>query len=334
MGAAGSASAPAEMRNARDRSSAAYAPRKPPHFPVSAARAPEAVRLREQSGAAPPTTRPESTDAPTSTHPEGPRTADRSAPGRSTSTAVNSPESRSNPGTWARPGTAAEPQAARATPARRRARRIPPSCTRSAPARAPSRDRMWGMRLSIATKVFLGFAAVLAMSGAVSLFGIVQMHRIGQGLALVSSGYFPVTKIAGSLEAFQKERERSTDRLLEEQDPRQRKALFTLDRTYFARIADERLARAKEQIQTARAGASPRDREALDKLDARLSLLAARLAEQDQAAAALPPLFAAADAQRRSLDSLPQAQDAIARLRTSERRVEHEIKTLLNVIQE
>jgi two-component system, NtrC family, sensor kinase len=190
------------------------------------------------------------------------------------------------------------------------------------------------MRFGIASKVFFGFSAILAMSASVSVFGIVQMHRIGQGLALVSSGYFPVTKIAGSLEAFQKERERSTDRLLEERDPRQRRALFTLDRTYFARIADERLARAKEQIQTVRAGALPRDREALDKLDARLSLLAARLAEQDQAAAALPPLFAAADSQRRSLDSLPQAQDTIARLRTSERRVEHEIKTLLNVIQE
>jgi len=78
---------------------------------------------------------------------------------------------------------------------------------------------MWGMRLSIATKVFFGFAAVLVMSGAVSLFGIVQMHRIGQGLSLVSTGYFPLTRIAGSLEAFQKERERSTDRLLAEADP-------------------------------------------------------------------------------------------------------------------
>src|SRR5713226_3079364 len=239
-------------------------------------------RLSAQSGAAPPTTRPESTDAPTSTHPEGPRTADRSAPGRSTSTAVSSPESRSNPGTWARPGTAAEPQAARATPARRRARRIPPSCTRSAAARAPSRDRMWGMRLSIATKVFLGFAAVLVMSGAVSLFGIVQMHRIGQGLSLVSSGYFPLTRIAGSLEAFQKERERSTDRLLAEADPAQRASLIALDRTYFARIADERLARAREQIQAAREGASARDRAALDRIDARLQLLSARIAEQDQ----------------------------------------------------
>jgi len=123
------------------------------------------------------------------------------------------------------------------------------------------------MRLSIATKVFLGFAAVLVMSGAVSLFGIVQMHRIGQGLSLVSSGYFPLTRIAGSLEAFQKERERSTDRLLAEADPAQRASLIGLDRTYFARIADERLARAREQIQTAREGASARDRAALDRIE-------------------------------------------------------------------
>src|SRR5439155_516705 len=83
-------------------------------------------------------------------------------------------------------------------------------------------------RRSIATKVFLGFAAVLVMSGAVSLFGIVQMHRIGQGLSLVSSGYFPLTRIAGSLEAFQKERERSTDGLLAEADPAQRASLIGL----------------------------------------------------------------------------------------------------------
>ena len=98
------------------------------------------------------------------------------------------------------------------------------------------------MRIGIASKVFFGFAAVLATSGLVSVFGIVQMHRIGQGLSLVSSGYFPLTRIAGSLEAFQKERERSTDRLLEERDPAQRRSLVSLDRTYFSRIAEELLA--------------------------------------------------------------------------------------------
>src|SRR5207249_3843515 len=104
------------------------------------------------------------------------------------------------------------------------------------------------MRLSIATRVFLGFAAVLVMSGAVSLFGIVQMHRIGQGLSLVSSGYFPLTRIAASLEGFQRQRERSTDGLLAERDPAQRASLVRLDRTYFARIAEEHLARAREQL--------------------------------------------------------------------------------------
>src|SRR5438094_7548271 len=188
------------------------------------------------------------------------------------------------------------------------------------------------MRLSIATKVFLGFAAVLVMSGAVSLFGIVQMHRIGQGLSLVSSGYFPLTRIAGSLEAFQKERERSTDRLLAEADPAQRASLIALDRTYFARIADERLARAREQIQAAREGASARDRAALERIDARLQLLSARIAEEDQAASTLAQLLAREG--RVAAQDLPGAQDPIARLKTSERRVDHEIRTLLNVIQE
>jgi len=188
------------------------------------------------------------------------------------------------------------------------------------------------MRLSIATKVFLGFAAVLVMSGSVSLFGIVQMHRIGQGLSLVSSGYFPLTRIAGSLEAFQKERERSTDRLLAETDPAQRSSLIALDRTYFARIADERLARAREQIQSAREGASAHDRAALERIDARLQLLSARIADEDQAAAALAQLLAREG--RIAATDVPAAQEMIARLKTTERRVDHEIRTLLNVIQE
>jgi signal transduction histidine kinase len=186
------------------------------------------------------------------------------------------------------------------------------------------------MRLGIASKVFLGFAAVLATGGLVSVFGIVQMHRIGQGLSIVSTGYFPLTRIAGSLEAFQKERERSTDRLLEERDPAQRRSLVALDRTYFARVAEERLARAREQIHLARDGASAREREALDRIDARLQLLAARVAEEDQTALNL----ARQDPGREPLAATAGAQESIARLKTAERRVDHEIRTLLNVIQE
>jgi signal transduction histidine kinase len=190
------------------------------------------------------------------------------------------------------------------------------------------------MRFGIATKVFLGFSAILAMSALVSVFGIVQMHRIGQGLALVSTGYFPLSPIAGSLDAFQKERERSTERLIEEKDPKQRRSLLRLDRTEFARVADDYIARAKGHIATARQSASPPDRRALEKIDTRLSLLAARIAEQNQAALALQGLSDQADAQGFSLDQLQTAKDPIARLRTAGRRVDHEIRTLVNVIQE
>src|SRR2546423_875948 len=190
------------------------------------------------------------------------------------------------------------------------------------------------MRFGIATKVFLGFSAILAMSALVSVFGIVQMHQIGQGLALVSTGYFPLSPLAGSLAAYEKERERSTERLLEERDAKVRRSLLRLDRTEFARIADDFLTRAKTHIASARESASPRDRQALEKIDTRLSLLAARIAEQNQDALGLQALSDQADAAGVSLDHLPAAVDLIARLRTAERRVDYEIKTLLNVIQE
>ena len=82
----------------------------------------------------------------------------------------------------------------------------------------------------------------------------------------------------------------------------------------------------------AREGASARDRAALERIDARLQLLSARIAEEDQAASTLAQLLAREG--RVAAEDLPGAQDLIARLKTSERRVDHEIRTLLNVIQE
>ena len=82
------------------------------------------------------------------------------------------------------------------------------------------------MRLSIATKVFLGFVAVLICSASVSLYGIVRLQRIGRGLSLLSRPYMPLTRAVSTLEAFQKERERSIDQLLEEQNPAARRNLL------------------------------------------------------------------------------------------------------------
>src|SRR5260221_10445806 len=203
------------------------------------------------------------------------------------------------------------------------------------------------MRLSIATKVFLGFVAVLACSAAVSGYGIVRLRRIGRGLSLLSRPYMPLTRAVSTLEAFQKERERSSDRLLEEPDARARGNLIALDRTYFARVVGERLAFAQQLVASAQeeralpptgggqqAGAwveTTAERDALDRIGERLSAVGARIAEEEKAAA---QLTAQLEAVRRTPSEEPALADPIARLKTAERRVDHELETLGQILQD
>jgi two-component system NtrC family sensor kinase len=175
------------------------------------------------------------------------------------------------------------------------------------------------MRLSIATKVFLGFVAVLLTSGSVSVYGIVRLHRIGLGLSLVHR-YSPLVLATGSLEGFQKERERNTERLLAETAPAARRGL--VDRTYFPRGAADLLATERRLIDEARAGLTDSERAALDRIAARLGQVGLRIDDEEKEAAALAA----------SLTAPPP--ELVARLKTAERRVDHEIKTLGQVLQE
>jgi len=185
------------------------------------------------------------------------------------------------------------------------------------------------MRLSIATKVFLGFVAVLICSAGVSVYGIVRLQRIGRGLSLLSRPYMPLTRAVSTLEAFQKERERSTDRLLEEADPKARANLISLDRTYFARVVGERLAFAQQLV--ASAPQTPAERDALDRIATRLAAVSARIADEEKAAQVLTAQLEKA---ARAPSEEPSLADPIARLKTAERRVDHELKTLGQVLQD
>src|SRR5229473_749530 len=167
------------------------------------------------------------------------------------------------------------------------------------------------MRLSISTKVFLGFVAVLACSAAVSGYGIVRLQRIGRGLSMLSRPYMPLTRAVSTLEAFQKERERSTDRLLDEPDARARANLISLDRTYFARVVGERLAFAQQLVGSAQETTAERD--ALDRIGARLSAVSARIADEEKAAA---QLTAQLEKVQRAPSEEPSLADSIARLKT------------------
>src|SRR2546421_580712 len=131
----------------------------------------------------------------------------------------------------------------------------------------------------------------------------------------------PLTRAVSTLEAFQKERERSTDRLLEEPDAKARANLISLDRTYFARVVGERLAFAQQLLATAPQTSVERD--ALDKIGARLSAVSARIADEEKAAQVLTGQLAKV---ARAPAGEPSLADPIARLQTAERRVDHELK--------
>src|SRR5881275_2516488 len=182
------------------------------------------------------------------------------------------------------------------------------------------------MRLSIATKVFLGFVAVLACSAAVSAYGVARLRRIGQGLSLLSRPYMPLTRAVSTLEAFHKERVRNTDRLLDEADARARAGFIALDRTYFARVVGERLTYAQQLVGGAQQTAS--DRDALDRIAARLTAVAARVAEEEKAAATLTARMEKGGSADASLE------DAVTRLKTAQRRVDYEVRDLGRILQD
>ncbi|HEY4730356.1 MAG TPA: hypothetical protein VIH41_04445, partial [Myxococcales bacterium] len=185
------------------------------------------------------------------------------------------------------------------------------------------------MRLSIASKVFLGFVAVLVCSAAVSAYGVARLQRIGRGLSLLSRPYMPLTRAVSTLEAFQKERERSMDNVLDQSDPKERAKLIELDRTYFARVVGERLAYAQQLLAAAQQTAT--DRDALDRIAARLSAVAARVTDEEKAAAALTARLATL---RGAATDEASLADAIVRLRTAQRRVDLEVRALGQVLQD
>ncbi|MBF5042613.1 HAMP domain-containing protein [Aggregicoccus sp. 17bor-14] len=103
------------------------------------------------------------------------------------------------------------------------------------------------MKLSLASRIFLGYAAVLVTFGAVSLFSVAELHRNRLEIRLVSQGYLQLSQDAAALETFHTNQEKDTARLLEEQTPETRRALIRLTRLYYPPLIGERLSAASAQ---------------------------------------------------------------------------------------
>jgi two-component system, NtrC family, sensor kinase len=107
------------------------------------------------------------------------------------------------------------------------------------------------MKLSIATRIFVGYAVVLATFGAVSLFSVAEMHQNQLEIRLVSQGYLPLSQHAAAIETFHKNQEKDTERLMEERSVETRRALIRLARLYFPPLMAQRIKAGRERAQAA-----------------------------------------------------------------------------------
>jgi two-component system NtrC family sensor kinase len=139
------------------------------------------------------------------------------------------------------------------------------------------------MNLTLATRIFVGYAVVTLTFGAVSVYSVVQLRSIGREIRLVSEGYLPLTKAAAQIESLHKNRERDTERLFDEKAPDARRLLIKLARVYFPQAIRERLQGAEAMARQSRERAPAAEAAFLEGLDARIAELTALYEDYERA---------------------------------------------------
>ena len=168
--------------------------------------------------------------------------------------------------------------------------------------------------LSLATRIFLGHAAVLLTFGVVALFSVAELHRSQQEMRLVGQGYLQLSQDAAALESFEKNQIQESMQIAGEQNPDTRAALIKLAPRTFPPLVRQRLTSALSTLQTMRLDAPSDERHPLEELQARLEQLGRHVEEIDRAAAETYPAVAAgaAGAPER-MAALVSRQEAVGR---------------------
>lgn len=97
------------------------------------------------------------------------------------------------------------------------------------------------MKLSLATRIFLGYAVVLVTFGAVSVFSVRELHENQGEIRLVSQGYLHLSQDVAAIETFHKNQERDLERLATEPNVQVRRSLILIARRYTPPLMTERL---------------------------------------------------------------------------------------------
>jgi two-component system, NtrC family, sensor kinase len=168
--------------------------------------------------------------------------------------------------------------------------------------------------LSLATRIFLGHAAVLVTFGVVALFSVAELHRSQQEMRLVGQGYLQLSQDAAALESFQKNEVQESAQIAREANAETRAALIQLAPRTFPPLLRQRLAAATATLQALRLDAPADERQTLAELGVRLELIAKRVEDAERAAAeAYAALTAGAPEAAARLAALSQRQETLGR---------------------
>jgi two-component system, NtrC family, sensor kinase len=168
--------------------------------------------------------------------------------------------------------------------------------------------------LSLATRIFLGHAAVLLTFGVVALFSVSELHRSQQEMRLVGQGYLQLSQDAAALESFLKNQVQESTQIAREKNLETRAALIQLAPRTFPPLLRQRLASAQGTLQAMRLDAPSDERRTLDELAARLDQITRHVEENDHAAVeAYQGLASGAPGATAALEALAQRQETVGR---------------------
>lgn len=145
--------------------------------------------------------------------------------------------------------------------------------------------------MSLTTKIFLGFLALLGSFALLAFFSVQQIRAVADDLRAIKDGHIALARRTARLETLQKNRFRDLRRALEEDDPRNQQVVLRIARHYFPEITqgalqDVRDAATKQALQSPRARALGADRFA-SKVRARVDAMASLHGQVDDLTARL-----------------------------------------------
>ncbi len=91
------------------------------------------------------------------------------------------------------------------------------------------------MKLSLATKIFLGFTLVLTMFGTVSIYGVTQLNAVRGQLGLVNHGLLQLDRVVARMEILQESIRRNTDSILGFDNLQRQRSILSSSRQSFER---------------------------------------------------------------------------------------------------